>query len=86
MQYAVYDLVTSGNPLPLASSNQKAIQMKKLLAILMVAGVITACNDNGGTEEPNGDSTRLPSTVSPADTSTFPVDTSIRPADTTIKK
>ena len=60
--------------------------MKKLLAILTVAAIIIACNDNGGTEEPNSDTTRLPSTVSPADTSTFPVDTLARPADTVIKK
>ncbi|MBC7827974.1 MAG: hypothetical protein H7122_09525 [Chitinophagaceae bacterium] len=60
--------------------------MKKLFAILIVAGIMVACNDNGGTEESTGDSTRLPSTVSPADTSTFPVDTPTRPADTVIKK
>jgi hypothetical protein len=64
----------------------KAIQMKKLLAILTVAGIIIACNDNGGTEDPNGDTTRLPSTVSPADTSTIPIDTPARAADTVIKK
>jgi hypothetical protein len=60
--------------------------MKKLLAILLLAGIITACNDDNDTEGPNDDTTRLPSTLSPADTSTIPVDTPRRPADTTIKK
>jgi hypothetical protein len=48
--------------------------MKKLLAILVVAGILIACNDNGGTEERNADSTRL-------HTDTIPL-----PADTVIKK
>ena len=60
--------------------------MKKLLAILAVTGIMIACNDNGGTEEPVSDSTGLQSTVSPADTTTVPVDTPARPADTVIKK
>lgn len=60
--------------------------MKKLLAILTVAGVIIACNDNGGTDESTADTTSLPSTVSPSDTATFPIDTIVRPADTVIKK
>jgi hypothetical protein len=65
----------------------KANQMKKLLVILAVALIVAACNDNGGADEtPAADSTTLPSTVSPADTSTVPVDTPVRPADTVIKK
>ena len=56
--------------------------MKKLFAILAVAAIIIACNDNGGTEEPTSDTT----TVSPVDTSAIPVDTPARPADTVIKK
>ena len=61
--------------------------MKKLFVILAVAGVMVSCNDSETTEEtPYTDSTRLPSTVSPADTSTIPVDTPQRAADTVIKK
>lgn len=60
--------------------------MKKLFAILAVAGIIISCNDNGETEKPNDDSTRLPSTVSPSDTSTIAVDTPKKAADTVIKK
>lgn len=60
--------------------------MKKIFAILALAGIMIACNDNGGTEEPNADSTRLPSTLSPSDTSTVPVDTTRRVSDTVIKK
>ncbi len=48
---------------------------------------MTACNDSETIEEtPTTDSTRLPNTLSPADTSTVPVDTPTRPADTVIKK
>ena len=61
--------------------------MKKLFVILAVTGIIVSCNDSGTTEEtPAADTTRLPSTVSPADTSTIAVDTPARPADTVIKK
>jgi hypothetical protein len=60
--------------------------MKKIFIFLTVATILTACNDSSNTDEANDDSTRLPSTLSPADTSTFPVDTPSRPADTTIKK
>ena len=60
--------------------------MKKLLALLAVAAIIYACNDSGSPEESTSDTTRLPSTVSPADTSTVPVDTPARAADTVIKK
>ena len=61
--------------------------MKKLLAILAVAGVLTACNDNGANETPSGDTTTVvPSTVAPIDTLTVPVDTLGRAADTTIRK
>ena len=61
--------------------------MKKLFLILATVAIVAACNDNGGADEtPAADSTRLPSTLSPADTSTIPVDTPVRPADTVIKK
>jgi hypothetical protein len=60
--------------------------MKKLFVILTVTAIFFACNDNADTEGPNEDTTRLPSTLSPADTSTIPVDTPRRPADTVIKK
>lgn len=61
--------------------------MKKLLFVLIVSGVMAACNDNGeNVETPVNDSTRLPSTVTPADTSTIPLDTTSAPADTVIKK
>lgn len=59
--------------------------MKKLFVILTV-GIFIACNDSADNEGPNDDTTRLPSTLSPADTSTFPVDTPRRAADTVIKK
>ena len=61
-------------------------QMKKFLAILTLAVIMIACNDDGSNEEPGADSTRLPSTLSPSDTSTVPLDTSRRAADTVIKK
>ena len=60
--------------------------MKKLFVMLLAAGLLAACNDNGADEESTADSTGIPSTVSPSDTSTIPVDTLTRPADTTIKK
>lgn len=60
--------------------------MKKLLAILTVAGIMTACNNDSTVEEPDDDSTRLPTTLSPADTSTIPIDTPSRVSDTVIKK
>ncbi|HET9279841.1 MAG TPA: hypothetical protein VFN95_16715 [Flavitalea sp.] len=61
--------------------------MKKLLVILAVAVFMTACHDSETNEEtPTTDSTGLPNTLSPADTSTVPVDTPTRPADTVIKK
>jgi hypothetical protein len=63
-----------------------ATQMKKIFAILTLAGIMIACNDNADNDESTVDSTRLPSTLSPADTSTMPVDTSRRVADTVIKK
>jgi hypothetical protein len=78
-------LVSFQNPI-FGSFKSKAIQMRKLLAILMVAGIITACGDDTGTTTPDEDSTRPPNTLSPADTSTVAVDTSRRVADTTIKK
>lgn len=61
--------------------------MKKLLVIFILSGILMACNDNGeNVETPVDDSTRLPSTVTPADTSTIPLDTTTAPADTVIKK
>jgi hypothetical protein len=61
--------------------------MKKLLLIFTIAGLMIACNDSGTTDEtPATDTTRLPNTLSPADTSTVPVDSPRRPADTVIKK
>ena len=60
--------------------------MKKFLVILTLAGIMIACNDDGSNEEHGADSTRFPSTLSPADTSTVPLDTSRRAADTVIKK
>jgi len=60
--------------------------MKKLLAILTVTAIITACNDNSDTTETSDDSIRIPSTVTPSDTATVPLDTSLRAADTTMKK
>lgn len=61
--------------------------MKKLLVMLIVSGAMIACNDNGeNVETPVQDTTRLPSTVTPADTSTIPLDTTTAPADTVIKK
>lgn len=65
--------------------------MKKLLAILAVAGFLTACNDNGGDETKPVDSTAAPATVPdtttlPVDTTTAPTDTTAKPADTTVKK
>lgn len=58
--------------------------MKKLLAILAVAGFLTACNDNGGDETKPVDTTAAPATV--PDTTTLPVDTIAKPVDTTVKK
>lgn len=61
--------------------------MKKLFIMLIAAAVMVACNDNGeNAETPVSDTTRLPSTVTPADTSTIPLDTTTAPADTVIKK
>jgi hypothetical protein len=60
--------------------------MKKIFIFLIASTILTACNDSNNTNDADDDSTRLPSTLSPADTSTFPVDTPARPADTTIKK
>lgn len=47
--------------------------MKKLFAILAVAGVLVACNDSGKTEEPKADSTAVQ--APPVDTTATPVDT-----------
>jgi hypothetical protein len=58
------------------SKQLKAIQMKKLLAILTVVSIMVACNDSGSPSESSADTTQ-PSSI---DTST------VRPADTTIKK
>ena len=60
--------------------------MKKLFAILLIAGIFAACNDEGSTEESTTTDTTSPSTVTPTDTTTIRVDTPARPADTTIKK
>lgn len=59
--------------------------MKKLFAILLVAGIFAACNDEGATEESTTTDTTAPA-VTPTDTTTIRVDTPARPADTTIKK
>lgn len=67
------------------NAHTKTIEMKKLLAMLAIAGAMVACNDEASTENPTPDSTSTPSTVSPADTSTS-LDTTARPADTVIKK
>ena len=61
--------------------------MKKLFFLLVAGGFLFACNDSGTTEStPEEDSTRLPNTLSPADTTTIPVDSPRRAADTVIKK
>lgn len=57
--------------------------MKKLLAILLTAGMLAGCNDEGANETTTGDTTV---TVAPADTTIAVPDTTARPADTTIKK
>lgn len=66
--------------------------MKKLLAILAVAGFLTACSDGGTAEEAkSADSTTAPAstdttTTAPADTTTAaPADTSKVAIDTTKK-
>ena len=56
--------------------------MKKLFAILVVAGVMAACNDEGGDATNAGDSTLVPA----PDTLTSPIDTIVKPADSTVKK
>lgn len=53
--------------------------MKKLFAILAVAGVLVACNDSGKQEEPKADST---ATAAPAPA---PVDSTATPKDSTVK-
>lgn len=54
--------------------------MKKLFAILAVAGVLVACNDSGKTEEPKQDTTAIqaPPAPAPADSTATPA-----PADST---
>ncbi|QEC42662.1 hypothetical protein [Pseudobacter ginsenosidimutans] len=54
--------------------------MKKLFAILAVAGVLVACNDSGKQEEPKADSTANAApapdtTVAPVQDTTVKVDT-----------
>lgn len=49
--------------------------MKKLFAILAVAGVLVACNDSGKTEEPKQDSTAVQAPApapAPADSTATP--------------
>jgi ABC-type uncharacterized transport system auxiliary subunit len=66
--------------------------MKKLFAILAVAGVLVACNDSGKQEEPKADTTNAapapaPDTTSAkVDTSAAKVDTSAAKADTSAAK
>ena len=61
--------------------------MKKLFLLVVAAGFLFACNDSGTPETtPENDTTRLPNTLSPADTTTIPVDSPRRAADTVIKK
>jgi len=63
--------------------------MKKLFAILAVAGVLVACNDSGKTEEPKQDTTAVQAPApAPAPDTTAPAaaDTSAAAkADTTAK-
>ncbi|WP_276480003.1 hypothetical protein [Paraflavitalea pollutisoli] len=46
--------------------------MKKLLAILAVAGFLTACSDGGTAEEAKGDSVTAPATTATTDSLTTP--------------
>ncbi len=64
--------------------------MKKLFAIMAVAGILVACNDSGKQEEPKADSTvnAAPPAPAPADT-TAPApaaDTTAPKADTSAAK
>ncbi|MBO9572937.1 MAG: hypothetical protein J7497_12145 [Chitinophagaceae bacterium] len=53
--------------------------MKKLFAIMAVAGILVACNDGGKQEEPKGDST---ATAAPAPAAP---DSTATPKDSTVK-
>lgn len=58
--------------------------MKKLLAILAVAGFLTACSDGGTAEETKTDSTAAPATSAPAaDSTATPAADSTLKADST---
>jgi uncharacterized lipoprotein YajG len=59
----------------------KKSTMKKLLALMAIAGFV-ACN-NGETKEETKDTT--PAVTAPVDTTAKPVDTTAAPADTTKK-
>ena len=58
--------------------------MKKLFAILAVAGFLTACSDGGTAEEAKTDTTAAPATAAPTtDTTAHAADTTAKAADTT---
>lgn len=68
--------------------------MKKLFAILAVAGILVACNDSGKTEESKAaDTTTTPSVAAPApdsaaahvDSAALKVDSAAKAVDTTKK-
>jgi uncharacterized lipoprotein len=66
---------------PISSNSKKQFQMKKLFAILAVAGLLTACGEGAATEETKTD-TSATTTTTPDTSATVTPDTSAVKADT----
>jgi hypothetical protein len=65
--------------------------MKKLLAILAIGGVLTACNNSDTEKAPGGDSTKKETPVMDSvkkmiDTTAKKIDSTVKKMDSTIKK
>ncbi len=73
--------------LPPFKNQKKQVQMKKVFAILAVAGLMTACNNAAKTEAPaDSTATTVDSTVAPVDSAAAAADTTAVKADSAAKK
>ena len=66
-------------------TKQNIGKMKKLLLVLAI-GAFVACNNNTEGEAVKTDTTVVPATPAPADTTVTPVDTTAKPVDTSAVK